>query len=305
MTILVFGLFALTLAARDVAYRVLLAHDIPLGAVLLGSGLLSLLAAPLLHWNHTGSWRLQRPGLQTARLCVNAGFWILAVLTFRYLRPSTVNILAKIALPILVIVGPRIGHPYTTRERRIAVLAVLLTVLFAWVSLAQGASAYGLLLLGIAIGLSILEYLLLANAVKKEPPIYVVATPALACTLAGLALVVPSILSGGNAASVVPHTPTDWGWLLLAGICFFGAYWTSIVRYRLLPPGLAEYPALLPYFLLLPIEWLLFGHTTTPLVFTNAVVTLGLMTMLLALRRRTACNAPAATKVASYPEAAT
>ena len=119
---------------------------------------------------------------------------------------------------------------------------------------------------------------MLSKAVKDENKFYIYSTPSLALLISGI------IMSYGDFNIILPIRLEVLILLILCGFMFFMAYYTSIIRYKYLPPGLAEYPSLVTYFILLPIDLIFFNGSFDSFVFLNAVIILSLMSILVKVR---------------------
>lgn len=136
-------------------------------------------------------------------------------------------------------------------------------------------SVIALSVLVLSIFFTVAEFMFISKTVKGENHFYISATPSVSLMLVGLLLALNesiSILFIGTKLSLL---------FFISGILFFTAYYSSIIRYRYLPPGIAEYPALLTYFVLLPVDVFLFNKSFNVASFLCAILVLLALSILL------------------------
>lgn len=269
--------FAICIAARDVSYRWIFQQGVTPGTVMFLSGAASFLTSIIFSLFSKHSFKINKPKVQLWRLAITCCAGYAVIKSFFYVSPSHIAILSKAALPILILIGSFFGHSFVSREKIMATLVLEALAFFALILPSGELSLIGFIILSLSIAFTLIEFLFLAAAVKNESPFYMSATPSLGLILAGIA-------SGCDFDSLKLLTIIV---LALSGILFFLAYLTSSIRYKILPPGLAEFPSLMTYFFILPLEILVYDKKPSPYVFAAATFTLCLMSILVVMRART------------------
>lgn len=274
-----FIIFAFSLSMRDVFFRYLLLDGNSLSVVCFWTGVFGLVFS-FFTVKRKEELILLKPKYQLLRLILNGFSCTMVVYIFKEMPPSTVSILTKSGMPLTILVGGFFGHKFLPKERVLSFLIILSISTFAFLSLGsdEKTSSIALLILVISILLTVSEFLLLSKAVKDENKFYIYSTPSLALLISGI------IMSYGDFNIILPIRLEVLILLILCGFMFFMAYYTSIIRYKYLPPGLAEYPSLVTYFILLPIDLIFFNGSFDSFVFLNAVIILSLMSILVKVR---------------------
>ncbi len=271
-----FLVFALSLSMRDVLFRYMLVNENSLSLVCFGTGIFSLLFS-VVFIDKVEMFKIVKPKVQFIRLIMNCFSWTLIIYIFSLLEPSITSILTKSGMPLAIIFGAVFGHSFLSKEKKLAVVILFLIFSFAFLStqVYDDIPLSTLMVLAVAIVLTVFEFMFISKSVRDENKFYIWSTPSVALILSGL------FLMDGDFSSILNVDIKLLTLLFFSGLMFFLSYYTSMVRYKYLPPGLAEYPSLLTYFILLPIDLILFDGVFNVIVFLNAVVILLLMSNLI------------------------
>ncbi|NOI60592.1 hypothetical protein [Vibrio coralliilyticus] len=279
LIIISFIIFAFSLSMRDVFFRHLLLDGNSLSVICFWTGFFGLVFS-FFTVKRKEELILLKPKFQFLRLILNGFSCTMVVYIFTEMSPSTVSILTKSGMPLTILVGSFLGHKFFSKEIKLSYLIILCISTFAFLSLEsdEKTSHIALIILFTSILLTVSEFLLLSKAVKDENKFYISSTPSLALLISGI------IMSNGELNVILSIKFEVFILLFLCGLMFFMAYYTSIIRYKYLPPGLAEYPSLVTYFILLPIDLAFFNGNFDSFVFFNAVIILSLMSILVKVR---------------------
>lgn len=273
--------FTLTVAFRDIVFRFAFANGMEFAPMAVLTGILGITLSVLFLGRSKANYRVKNKRLLIARLAMNLLSTFLVLKAFELLSPSFIAITTKSALPFLIVAAPMIKDlrgKYSRQEQALAICALLSIGSFSYITLSADVPLFGLIILTVSIVMTLAEFLLLSKSVKEESPFYISAVPSFSLLIVGVA----TQAFGGHMPLI---TPTYILLGALAGIMFFLAYYTSLVRYKVLPPGLAEYPSLFTYFLILPMEVFLLNGKFEIFVFANAVIVLLIMTTLFKIHK--------------------
>lgn len=259
--------FTAVMAAKDVLSRYLLVQGVPVAHWLTFSGSFGLLFAFLVAVVTREPLRVQSYKYQGIRLVLDGISWALATQAFKLLNATSISIVAKAYIPFLILIGPLLGNHFSRTQKACAWAAMTTMVLFACVNRAPNEHIAGYVILLLCTIVVSVSYIMLRHSTLKESPFVVAATPALACVIVG------SLWTWQSGVLYEP-TASQFGWEIVCGFLIYALYTASIYRYRLLPMGLAEYPALLTVFLIMPAEYWLFGWVPGPLYLANILFAL-------------------------------
>lgn len=266
---LAFLVFTVSLALRDILFRYLMIEGVSVATICFWTGSFSFILSFKI-FSKEGEYKLKRPFTQFIRLIINCISWASVIYIFGMLDVSTVSIITKSGMPLAVIFGSFFGYIYSSLEKKVSSIVLLMVLCFTYFSLPDLSleSIIALSVLTISIFFTVAEFIFISKSVKNEKYFYLSATPSVSLILVGL------ILGYDQPSSLLFIQPELLFVLLLTGIFFFTAYYSSIVRYRYLPPGIAEYPSLLTYFVLLPVDVFIFNKSFGFLTFSCGVLVL-------------------------------
>ena len=251
--------FCILLAGKDLLFRVLALGGMSSGQILfmvgLGCGTTTLLIASLTKT----PINLKNKKLQVLRFFVAglSGYFIAEA--FGILNASSVAMVSKIYIPLLLIFSPLIGVSYSKKQKVLAFASIVGIGVFAIYTRRPGVPFAGYAYAIIAALLVMVEYITLRRTALSENSFWTAATPSVSCLAFGLLGAGPSHIlqlqtSSTSAISIA----------FLAGVILYLIYAVSIHRYRLLPLGISEYPSLATALILLPVEFAIYGGRPEP-----------------------------------------
>jgi hypothetical protein len=268
--VVVFLGYTLIMSLKDVISRYLLVNGLPVAHLLLTAGTVAFLFAMAVSLFRSQRLSIASPKYQTIRLILDAVAWASATQAFKLLNATSISIISKAYIPLLILLGPFLGNLFSRKQNLLAVAALLAMTGFAFFSRAPNESLIGYFYLLISTITVTASYIMLRHSTLKESPFIVVATPAAACVLVGL-------VWGGQIGMPLNVSVQTLFLEFVCGLLIYGLYTASIYRYRLLPVGLAEYPTLLTAFFILPSEYFLFGLRPSELYLGNLAIVLVLI----------------------------
>ncbi len=273
--------FTFVLATRDLLYRFLMIQGLEVSTVLFLSGLGCFITALIANAIAKGSFLPNEWKFQVIRV-VNGGLtYTLILKSFQLLNATSVSIFSKAYLPIMILL-PRLGDKYSGTQKALASLSLASLLVFMFFTRDASEPLLGYLLLLLCTGLVIAEFVMLKTSTQKEGPFIVAAMPAIACMIVGG--------MGTKSVTLLSLTPGLWAFSFLSGVALFFVYFLSIYRYRILPLGISEYPALITALVILPVEYLLFDWKPTPLYIFNVVILILLLGGVLFLKNKNSGN---------------
>lgn len=291
---IIFFICAAALAAKDLIIKHLFNSGVLFSQIVFYTGVFALLFSILLSWYKKEKFVITNKKYQAFRIlivCFSASF---SFLSFKLLCPSIVNIGSKMTLPFMILISPLLALPYGKKEKYLAVFTLGIMSLFFYQSLCHDESIwFGILILLISTLFMIGEYITLNTTVKKESPVLI-------CTIPSVAL----IMLGGIYAFVFNEplftmsTPSVL-FLLCCGFSYFIVYYSGIIRYKLLPPGLAEYPSLMTILFIWPIDVFFFGGKISVNALIVGLTGLVLLSIIIREHRKTKIRNTLATEVVS------
>jgi len=268
--LIAFLAYTLSLASKDILSRFLVTHGVPAPHFLLVGGAVAFVVALLIALVRKQKLAPESVKYQGVRILLDAMSWAFATLAFKYLNATSISIISKAYIPVLVLIGPWIGNRFSTKQKALASAALAAMVFFAFANRAPNEDLLGyfyLLLTTITVSAA---YIMLRHSTIKESPFIVAAVPALACVLVGG-------LWGMQIQMPLATSTLNFVLEIACGFLIYALYIASIYRYRVLPVGLAEYPTLLTGFVILPVEYWLFGLQPKPLYLANLALVLVLV----------------------------
>jgi hypothetical protein len=246
--------FCALLAVKDLLFRVLALEGMSSGQILfivgLACGITSISVAVLTR----GQIELKNKKLQLVRFFVAglSGYFIAEA--FHVLNASSVAMVSKIYIPLLLLVSPLIGVSYTARQKVLAAASIGAIVIFILCTHQPEMPIAGYGYAIIAALLVMVEYITLRRTALSEKLFWTAATPAMSCLVYGLLTAGPT-----NVIQILDMPIATIAIAFLAGVILYLVYAVSIHRYRILPLGISEYPSLVTALVLLPLELLIYG----------------------------------------------
>ncbi len=268
--LIAFLAYTLSLASKDLISRFVLTHGVPTPHLLLVGGTVAFLVALAIALGRGQKLAPDSVKYQSVRILLDAMSWAFATLAFKYLNATSISIISKAYIPVLVLIGPWIGNRFSTKQKVLASAALAAMVLFAFANRAPNEDLLGyfyLLLTTITVSAA---YIMLRHSTIKESPFIVTAVPALACVLVGG-------IWGVQIEMPLSTSTLNFTLEIACGFLIYLLYAASIYRYRVLPVGLAEYPTLLTGFVILPAEYWLFGLKPNGFYLANLALVLVLV----------------------------
>lgn len=271
--------FGALLALKDLIFRGLALKGMSAGQLLFfvgtGCGFLATMVAVI----SRGTIALKSVPLQLLRFMVAglSGYFIAEAL--HLLNASSVAMVSKIYIPLLLIVSPLVGVQYSRRQKLLALVSIAAICTFAFFVYAGGQPAAGFLYAIAAALLVMVEYITLRRTSLSESLFWTAFTPALSCIAFGL------LGAGSTGIRQVAALPLiEVATAISAGGILYLIYAVSVFRYRLLPIGISEYPSLATALLLLPLEYVFFGWRPDSAYIACLVTTTLLMGMTIYFR---------------------
>lgn len=246
--VIFFLICAFALAAKDLLIKYLFNSGILFNHIIFYTGLFSLIISLLFSLCRKEKFAIVHKKYQFWRIIIVSLSAFFVFLSFQLLCPSIVNIGSKMTLPLMILLSSFLALPYGKKEKYLALLTLAIMFIFFYQALyCDNTSRVGLLILLISTFCMIGEYMTLSHTVKKESSALICSIPSVSLILLGISL------------SFVFNEPLwvlnkNTFFLLLCGLSYFIAYYSGIIRYKLLPPGLAEYPSLMSIFFIWPVD---------------------------------------------------
>lgn len=251
-----FFICAGSLACKDLIIKYLFNHGVLFGQLIFYIGVFSLCFSAMFSKINKDKFTVKNKQLQTSRIFIICISSSLVFLSFRLLSPTVVNIGSKITLPLMMLLSPIFGFSYAKKEKNLALVTIAIMLLFLYQSLSNdSASLLGIGMLLLSTFFMIAEYITLNKTVHSESPALICSIPSLSLILLGVGFSAwfgESLFNITNEMLIIMAT---------CGFFYFVAYYSGIIRYKLLPPGLAEYPSLLSVVIICPVDNLFFGET--------------------------------------------
>ncbi len=195
--------------------------------------------------------------------------------SYHYAHASTVAVLSRLDIPLLLVLGPLAGEATGRNKSVLAMGLVVAQFYFAWAArdVGESLSGYALASLG-TLGLS-LGYLLMKKTGSREN-VHVVAGVAAAALVfyssVGIAL------RGGTLAT---GSLTGILFAIASGCLMYAIYDLTLRLYRRYGVALAEYPTLFAVLLILPVEMALLQIQPTRFYVLNLVTQILVLGVLL------------------------
>jgi len=255
--------YSLLLAGKDLVFKHLIRSGVSAPIILQISGITCLIFGLFINSWQKLKLRIQSPKNQIFRFIINGFFWITLAQAFHQLNATSIALVSKAYIPLLILFGPFLGATYLLADLILAFLALASIAFFVFFSHDSSESLIGFAYLFCGIGLVMGEYILLRTSTRNESPLIVIAAPALAMIIFGI------VSDLGQTASIYNLPLNSICLSILCGLLIYGVYYASIFRYRILPLGLAEFPALIAALIILPAEYFFHNWIPSPLYLYN------------------------------------
>jgi drug/metabolite transporter (DMT)-like permease len=249
-------IYILSHAASGLTLKYLAVLGLPPAQVLVFRGLGCLLAAGVWSLHYRRALWPKEPRSQLIRIVVSGLSLFLITASYRYANATTVSIVQRMDIALLILLSPLVGEPTARRQKVFAILVLAAFFAFALGSQGPGEGALGYALafvgtLGVTFG-----FILIKNSSRKE-------TEGVIAAVAGFAILLYGLL-GSAAAGPWVSTPRALVTGLGAGVLMFLIYLLTIRLYRVMDVAKAEYPTLFAVLLIAPAEYWLLGAQFDP-----------------------------------------
>lgn len=250
---LLIPVFTLSLLLNGLLTKYSMLNGLAVHEILTLSGLGCLACTLLYSWFSKQSLVPKRILKQSARAAVAGLALYLLTKSYAHLNATSVSLIGRADLGILIVLGPMIKVPSLPVHRVLAVLIMLFTLLFLGIDSQTGDGWIGLALAFSGTIIITIGYLLIKESMKDENEAVGILTPALAVMAYGL---------GGSFLSDSALVTSLSFELLLCGIglgcLMFFLYRLTFKMYRQFDIATAEYPTLIATGLMLPMEMYFF-----------------------------------------------
>jgi drug/metabolite transporter (DMT)-like permease len=262
--------FALLLSVKDILYRYLLVGGTPVSTLLFISGLGNLILATTLALINNQSFAPKSWKFQTLRLITNCFFWLALAQGLSLVSATSVALFSKAYVPLLILAAPLLGIKYSNTQKTLAFFTLLVMGIFVIAGRASNESLLGFGFVFVAVLAVMIEFIMLRKSAFKESTFILAAVPGLACLSCGFFWIVTT----SNTQQIAEISLLEIVLAVISGFSIYGAYFVTVIRYKILPLGLAEYPALLTAVVLLPTEYVLFNQWPSQLYLANLTIAL-------------------------------
>ncbi|MHC9247674.1 hypothetical protein [Aeromonas jandaei] len=247
------------LASKDLIIKLLFNNGVSFSQIIFYTGVFGLASSVILVGLKKDPVKVNEIRYQVSRMFIVAISGALVFYSFKLLSPTVINIGSKMTLPIMIILSSLFSLPYSRKEKTLAALTLLVMLTFFYQAMAADFTALlGLGILLLSTFVMIAEYMTLNHTVRTESPALISSVPSLSLIILGC------ILSYSLNESLVLDGYSQLPFLTLCGFFYFVVYYSGIIRYKILPPGLAEFPSLLTILIVWPVDKLFFGGNISP-----------------------------------------
>ncbi|MDC9622376.1 hypothetical protein PSI22_12205 [Xenorhabdus sp. XENO-7] len=249
-----FLICATALAFKDLIIKYLFNQNVMFSQLFFYTGFFSLTLSVIISKLNKHAFAISNKKYQVRRVFIVCISTSLAFLSFKLLSPTVVNIGSKITLPLMILLSSFLVLPYAKKEKLLAGITMIIMLIFFYQSLSiDKASLLGIGILLLSAFFMIAEYMTLSHTVKYESQALVCLVPSVSLILLGIIF---SIIFNESLFYISGKLITG---LSICGILYFIAYYSGVIRYKLLPPGLAEYPSLMTILIVWPVDVLFFN----------------------------------------------
>lgn len=250
-------LYACVAAVNGIALKLSANLGVPSSVAILCRGLVCLASLAVVARTSGLSPVPKRPRIQFVR-AIFAGVTLSCLIaSYQHLSATTIAAISRLDVPILALVT---ASAFSNKRTRIALgCASILVLVGTWFVLKPPQeSLMGLALLATSVVTVVCGFFFLRHSSQTENILVIAGVPAIACiafgSLAALSLPAAPIVS---STSLVP--------LLASGICMYFMYSLSAERYKVLSPGVAEFPVVAGALVVITLEPLILATTLRPL----------------------------------------
>lgn len=244
-----FILFAIALSFKDIFIKqgLSISHDIGFTMALMGFSFLflsmtiNLLTEKRMILKHAFSW---------PRFLCNIVANITMVTAIYFLDASSVNVLNKSTIPLIILLGSIFGFTYSRQEKGISLILILAVLGYSfYLVYFLSYSFLGVMIFFISLVTVSIEFLFLAKACKSGNILDITLSPSLALIAGGFI-----VYLFNDSGSFIKYNSAAFLFPILAGISLFFSYFSSPMRYKLLPPGISESPTIFSFFFIYTFE---------------------------------------------------
>ena len=241
--------FTLTLLLNGLLTKFFISKGLKAFEILILSGIGSLGFVLAHSIKHNHSLRPKNLKKQLLRALIAGTALFLVTTSYQYLSATSVSLVSRTDLAMLLGLGPLIHVPSTKRQRFLACLGVVLILVFIGIN----DDLQGMLLAFSGTVFITIGYLFIKVSMKEENESVSILTPSLSVLIYGVGV---GAISDGAVFSSDP-------WLILSGLSLgalmFLLYRLTIKMYSVMDIASAEYPTLLASGLMLPFEGFFLG----------------------------------------------
>lgn len=241
--------FTLTLLLNGLLTKFFISQGLKGFEILILSGI-GCLGIVLIHsMKHNHSLRPKNLKKQLLRALIAGAALYLVTTSYQYLSATSVSLVSRTDLAMLLVLGPLIQVPSNKRQRFLACLGIVL--ILAFIGLID--DMQGMLMAFSGTVLITIGYLFIKVSMKEENESVSILTPSLSVLIYGVGV---GAISDGAVFTSDP-------WLIVSGLSLgalmFLLYRLTIKMYSIMDIASAEYPTLLASGLMLPFEALFLG----------------------------------------------
>ncbi|WP_447744574.1 hypothetical protein [Pseudomonas nicosulfuronedens] len=282
-----FAGFSIALAVKDVLFVLAMRLGSRPYQMLFGVGIAMLLVLLALWLRNTEQKISITLANQLPRLILNIVSWPALVLSLRYLDATTLNVLNKATIPVTMLIGVALGVTYQRQEKVLALMLVVLCLAYAiFLVLVQGYQVVGMACFVLALVAISGEFVLLAKNSQHISGWQLGITPSISMVIGAFVLYIM------DGAPELQWPSAEYGQEMLVGSSFIIAaamtfvYVFSPVRYKILPPGLAEFPSIFSFLLIYASEIILINRRFSVFEAGSAIAILVVTIYLIAIRKK-------------------
>ncbi len=245
--------------------RSLALAEVPLSESLFLRGLASLIVTGIWAKAQALSLKPRSIKIQFVRAVVAGLALTFVTASYRWLSASAVSVLSNADIPLLVLLGSRVGQVSSMRAKTLSFVSIVLLIVYGLGIQSQPNWPFGVSSLFIGLILLCFGYSFIKKSMQQENRAITTMTPA-------LAIMVYGVFQKTGEPLIVSINWSSYLIILgiLSGLAMFGAYYATMKLYEVADIAIAEFPTLLASLVIQPAEAVLFHQSleVNPFVLT-------------------------------------
>lgn len=275
-------LLVASLVGIGIAIRMLALHGVPVAESLALRGASCLLVVALYAYHRRLSLIPKSVKTQAVRALIAGLALTFLAWSYDWLSASSVTVLSNVDVPMLVVLGPMIGVPASSRARILSLISISFLVWYVSNLAGQVNLFYGLGTLLAGTFLLCFGYLFIKKSMADENRAVAILTPALAILIYG-------VIEGAGVSPA--WTAADFIVCTLSGVAMFAAYIATMKLYELTDIAAAEFPTLISSLVIQPVEALFLHEPMQGVYLASSIGFVAMTYLIMNLQKPVAAHA--------------